>query len=301
MLRKFLTLTVLLGSTVLAPLSMADVTTVGSSTLEPFLKQWAQIYQAKAPAAEISISSPGTSVAPKALISGKADLAAMNREMTNDESEAFIRAHGHYPTGIAVAIEAVALYVHPDNPVKGLDLKQVDAIYSAGHGCGWGEDIRNWGQLGLPAPWDKQTIMLLGHDKKSAVRDFFNKSVLCRDDFASEVEELKHEQVLAKVADTKNAIGYGRYQPDTKLKIVPLKKGSGEYVALTPANVYNKSYRLQHFMYLYVNKSNGKPVSAAIADFLKAGLSKEGQAAVAEAGYLPLSDELIQRQLNKLK
>lgn len=301
MLRKFLTLTVLLGSTVSAPLSMADVTTVGSSTLEPFLKQWAQIYQAKAPAAEISISSPGTSVAPKALISGKADLAAMNREMTNDESEAFIRAHGHYPTGIAVAIEAVALYVHPDNPVKGLDLKQVDAIYSAGHGCGWGEDIRNWGQLGLPAPWDKQTIMLLGHDKKSAVRDFFNKSVLCRDDFASEVEELKHEQVLAKVADTKNAIGYGRYQPDTKLKIVPLKKGSGEYVALTPANVYNKSYRLQHFMYLYVNKSNGKPVSAAIADFLKAGLSKEGQAAVAEAGYLPLSDELIQRQLNKLK
>lgn len=301
MLRKSLTLTVLLGSTVLAPLSMADVTTVGSSTLEPFLKQWAQIYQAKAPAAEISISSPGTSVAPKALISGKADLAAMNREMTNDESEAFIRAHGHYPTGIAVAIEAVALYVHPDNPVKGLDLKQVDAIYSAGHGCGWGEDIRNWGQLGLPAPWDKQTIMLLGHDKKSAVRDFFNKSVLCRDDFASEVEELKHEQVLAKVADTKNAIGYGRYQPDTKLKIVPLKKGSGEYVALTPANVYNKSYRLQHFMYLYVNKSNGKPVSAAIADFLKAGLSKEGQAAVAEAGYLPLSDELIQRQLNKLK
>ncbi|MBZ0105830.1 MAG: phosphate ABC transporter substrate-binding protein [Sulfuricella denitrificans] len=301
MLRKLLTLTVLLGSTALAPFSMADVTIVGSSTLEPFLKQWAQSYQAKVPSAEISISSPGTSVAPKALISGKADLAAMNREMTNDESEAFIRAHGHYPTGIAVAIEAVALYVNPDNPVKGLDFKQVDAIYSAGHGCGWSEDIRNWAQLGLPAPWDKQVIVLLGHDKKSAVRDFFNKSVLCRDDFASDVEELKHEQILAKVAETKNAIGYGRYQPDTKLKIVPLKKGAGEYVALTPANVYNKSYKLQHFMYLYVNKSTGKPVSAAVADFLKAGLSKEGQAAVAEAGYLPLSDDLVQRQLNKLK
>lgn len=301
MLRKLLALTVLLGSSAVAPHSMAGITIVGSSTLEPFLKQWAQAYQARVPDAEISVSSPGTSVAPKALISGKADLAAMNREMTNDESEAFIRTHGHYPIGIAVAIEVVALYVHPDNPVKGLDFKQVDAIFSASHGCGAPEDIRQWGQLGLPAPWDKQAIKLLGHDKKSAVRDFFNKTVLCRDDFVGEIEELGHEQILAKVGQTKNALAYSRYQPDTKLKLVPLKKGSGDYVELTLANIHNKSYRLQHFMYLYVNKSSGKPVPAAIADFLKTGLSQNGQAAVAAAGYIPLPDELIQRQLNKLK
>lgn len=301
MLRKLLTLTVLLGSTAVAPLSMADITIVGSNTLEPFLKQWAQVYQSKAPGVEVNISSPGTSVAPKALISGKADLAAMNREMTHDESEAFIRTHGHYPIGIAVAIEAVALYVHPDNPVKGLDVKQVDAIFSNSHGCGWKEDIKQWGKLGLPAPWAQQPIVLLGHDKKSAVRDFFNKSILCRDDFVSDIEELKHEQILSKVGQTKNALGYSRYQPDSKLKFVPLKKGSGDYVELTPANIYNKSYRLQHFMYLYINKPNGKPVPAAITDFLKTGLSRDGQAAVAAAGYLPLSDELVQRQLSKLK
>lgn len=301
MLRKLLTLTVLLGSTVVMSLATAGVTIVGSSTLEPFLKQWAQIYQAKVPSAEVDISSPGTSVAPKALISGKADLAAMNREMTNDESEAFIRAHGHYPIGIAVAIEAVALYAHPENPIKGLDIKQVDAIFSSHHGCGWNEDIRKWGQLGLPAPWEKQAILLLGHDKKSAIRDFFNRSILCRDDFVEGIAELSHDQLLEKVAQSKNALGYSRYQPDTKLKVVALKKGAGNYVELTPANIYNKSYRLQHFMYLYVNKTSGKPVAAAIADFLRVGLSKEGQEAVAAAGYLPLNDELVQRQLNKLK
>lgn len=301
MLRKLLTLAVLLGSTVVAPFSMAGITIVGSNTLEPFLRQWAQAYQARSPDAEINISSPGTSVAPKALISGKADLAAMNREMTNDESEAFIRVHGYYPIGIAVAIEAVALYAHPENPVKGLDVRQVDAIFSASHGCGWVEDIKQWGHLGLPAPWDKQRLMLLGHDKKSAVRDFFNRSVLCRDDFVSEIEELSHEQILAKVAQTRNALAYSRYQPDTKLKLVPLKKGAGDYVEPTPANIYNKSYRLQHFMYLYINKAGGKPVPAAVADFLKTGLSQNGQAAVAAAGYIPLSDELVQRQLSKLK
>lgn len=296
MLRKFLTLTSMLGLVAMAPAAIAGITTVGSSSLEPFLKQWA----AKA-GGEVEISSPGTSSAPKALISGKADLAAMNREMTNDENEAFIRVHGYQPTGIAVAIEAVALYAHPDNPIKGLEYKQLDGIFSSSHGCGWNESIAKWGQLGLSAPWDQQPIVPLGLDKKSAVRDFFNKSVICRDDFKPEIEELSHDQLLAKVAQNKNALGYSRYQPDSKLKMVPLKKGEGDYVALTPANLYNKSYRLQHFLYLYVDKPHGKPVPAAVMDFLKAGLSKDGQAAVADAGYVPLSDELIRRQLNKLK
>lgn len=294
MVRKFLTLISLLFA--VTPAALAGVTSVGSSVLEPFLKQWAA-----RSGGDVEISSPGTSTAPKALNSGKADVAAMNREMTNDESEAFIRNHGYYPTGIAVAIEAVALYAHPSNPVKGLEYKQLDGLFSSSHGCGWNESITTWGQLGLPAPWDKQSIVLLGHNNKSPVRDFFNKSVLCRDDFKPNIEELSHEQVLAKVAQDKNALGYGRYQPDSKLKIVPLKKGSGDFVPLTTANLYNKSYRLQHFLFLYINKPHGKPASPAVAEFIKAGLSKEGQAAVAEAGYVPLSDELIQRQLSKLK
>ncbi len=296
MLRKLLTLTFLFGFVAVAPAAMAGIATVGSSSLEPFLKQWA----AKA-GGDVEISSPGTSSAPKALISGKADLAAMNREMTNDESEAFIRVHGYHPTGIAVAIEAVALYAHPDNPIKGLEYKQLDGIFSSSHGCGWNESIAKWGQLGLSAPWDQQPVVPLGLDKKSAIRDFFNKSVICRDDFKPDIEELSHDQMLSKVAQNKNALGYSRYQPDSKLKMVPLKKGEGDYVALTPANLYNKSYRLQHFLYLYIDKPHGKPVPAAVMDFLKVGLSKEGQAAVAEAGYVPLSDELIRRQLNKLK
>lgn len=301
MLRKSLTLFSFLVCVANSPLSAAGVVVVGSNTLEPFLVQWAKFYQGKFGGGEVSISSPGTSSAPKALASGRADLAAMNREMTNDESEAFLRANGHYPTSIVVAIEAVALYVHPENPLKGLDFAQLDAIFSSSRGCGGNETISNWGQLGLPAPWASQPVVLLGHDKKSAVRDFFSKSVLCRDDFKPGVEELSHEQLLATVAQNKNALGYGRYQPDSKLKILALKKGAGEYAVLSPANLYNKSYRLQHYLFLYVNKPQGKPIAPAVMDFLRVGLSKEGQDAVTAAGYVPLSEELVQRQLNKLK
>lgn len=294
MARKFLTLISLLFAVM--PTAMAGVTSVGSSVLEPFLKQWAA-----SAGGDVEISSPGTSTAPKALNSGKADLAAMNREMTNDESEAFIRNHGYHPTGIAVAIEAVAIYVHPDNPIKGLEYKQLDGLFSSSHGCGWNESITTWGQLGLPAPWDKQPIVLLGHNNKSPTRDFLNKSVLCRDDFKPNIEELSHEQLLARVAQDKNTLGYGRYQPDSNLKIVPLKKGVGDFAPLTIANLHNKSYRLQHFLYLYINKPHGKPASPEVTEFIKIGLSREGQAAVADAGYVPLSDELIRRQLSKLK
>jgi len=81
---------------------------------------------------------------------------------------------------------------------------------------------------------------------------------------------------------------------------VPIKKGEGSYVPLTLQNIYNRSYRLQHYLYLYVNKPKDKPISPAVLEFLKTGLAQQGQAFVTDAGYIPLSEELIQRQLGKL-
>lgn len=299
-LHAALRFTLLASLTLAVGVARAEITIIGSGALEPFLKQWVQLSKSKT-GTDVSISTPGTSVAPKSLVQGKADIGAMNREMTNDEAEAFIRAYGHYPTAIVVAIEAVAIYAHPDNPVSGLDIAQLDAIYSSSHGCGWNEEIKTWGQLGAAGPWEKQPIVLLGHDKKSAVRDFFSKTVICRDDFKAGIEELSHEALLAKVAQNKYALGYGRFQEDSKLKIIPLKKGDGSFVPLTTENINNRSYRLQHNLYLYINKPKNKPVNPAVLEFLKVGLSPMGQVAVKDAGYLSLSPELIQRQLNKLR
>ena len=278
-----------------------EVTVVGSSTLEPFLKRWAALLKSKPSAPEVAISSPGTSVAPKALTHNKADIGAMNREMTNDEVETFIRVNGHYPTAIVVAIEAIALYTHPDNPLQGLDIAQIEGMYASDRGCSYQPHIATWGQLGLDGDWKTQAIVLLGHDKKSAIRDYLNTTLLCRDTFKTGVAELNPNDLLNSIAQNKFAIGYGSYQPGSKLKIMPIKKGAGGFVPLTPENIYNRTYRLQHYLYVYVNKPKDKSINPAVLEFLKVGLSAQGQQAVKDAGYVPLSDELIQRQLAKLK
>lgn len=275
------------------------VRVVGSNTLEPFLQEWAWALS-KTSALEVEIRSPGTSVAPRALAQDQADIAAMNREMTSHELEGFVRTHGYYPTAIAVAVEAVAIYAHPDNPLNGLEYSQLDALYSQNHGCGWKETISRWGQLGVAGPWKDQRIRLLGQDQKSPVQDFFRKSVICRDDFRADLEILSEEKMLEVIASDRNALGYARYQPGSRLKAIPIKRGDA-WIPLTEPRVYDKQYRLQHFLYLYLNKPKGQPVAPAVQSFIRYGLSAQGQQLVREAGFLPLSDEWIQRQLAKLK
>lgn len=278
-----------------------EIKIVGSRTLEPFLQAWAEAYKKKAPSVDVSIATPGTSVAPKALLDGRAQLGAMNREMTHEETETFVRVHGYYPTFIAVAIEAVGVYTHPDNPIQGLTFSQLESIYAANRGCGTADRTESWGALGVGGAWKDQRITMYGQDDKSPIADFIKRAVLCRGDFADNVIVTTHDNMVAELAKNKFALAYSSFPAKGAMKPVALKKGQGGFVAPTVQSVRNGSYRLQHFMYLYFTRPNGKSLDPRLADFIRTGLSAEGQAHVENAGYISLSDELIKRQLNKLQ
>lgn len=278
-----------------------EIKIVGSRTLEPFLQAWAEAYKKKAPGVEVVIATPGTSVAPKALVSRRADLGAMNREMTHEETESFVRVHGYYPTFVAVAIEAVGVYTHPENPIQGLTFSQLESIYAANRGCGAADRIESWGALGIGGPWKDQRIATYGQDDKSPIADFIKRSVLCRGDFADDVVVATHENIVSKVEKNKFALAYSNFPAKGALKTVPLKKGQGGFVAPTIQSVRDGSYRLQHYMYLYFTRPRGQSMDPKLADFIRTGLSREGQIQVENAGYISLSDELIKRQLNKLQ
>ncbi|UCG19345.1 MAG: substrate-binding domain-containing protein, partial [Thiotrichales bacterium] len=117
-----------------------NLSSVGSDTLANLATLWAEEFKRAYPNVNIQIQAAGSSTAPPALTEGTANIGPMSREMKSKEIEAFEAKYGYKPTGIAVAIDALAVYVHKDNPIKGLTMSQVDAIFSSTRKCGAAAD-----------------------------------------------------------------------------------------------------------------------------------------------------------------
>lgn len=130
-----------------------NLSSVGSDTLANLMTLWAEQFKRFYPNVNVQIQAAGSSTAPPALTEGTANLGPMSRKMKSKEIEAFERRHGYKPTAIPVAIDALAVYVHKDNPIKGLTIPQVDAIFSSTRKCNYKGDIKTWGDLGLEGSW----------------------------------------------------------------------------------------------------------------------------------------------------
>ena len=139
-----------------------NLSSVGSDTLANLMTLWAEEFKRLYPNVNIQIQAAGSSTAPPALTEGTSNLGPMSRKMKNKEIEAFEKKHGYKPTAIPVAIDALAVYVHKDNPVKGMTIPQVDAIFSSTRKCGDDKDISKWGQLELGGAWKGRDVQLYG-------------------------------------------------------------------------------------------------------------------------------------------
>lgn len=126
-----------------------NLSSVGSDTLANLMTLWAEEFKRLYPGVNLQIQAAGSSTAPPALTEGTANLGPMSRLMKDNEIGAFEKKRGYKPTPVAVAIDALAVFVHRDNPLAGLTLQQVDAIFSSTLNCGAPERIVRWGQLGL--------------------------------------------------------------------------------------------------------------------------------------------------------
>ena len=107
--------------------------------------------------------------------------------MKSEEIEAFEARHGYKPTGIPVAVDALAMYVHKDNPITGLSVPQIDAIFSATRACGHDQDIKTWGDLGVTGELATQSIQLFGRNSVSGTYGYFKEYALCKGDFKNAV------------------------------------------------------------------------------------------------------------------
>ena len=125
-----------------------NLSSVGSDSLANLMTLWAEEFKKQYPNVNIQIQAAGSSTAPPAMTEGTANMGPMSRPMKDSEIQAFEEKYGYKPTAVPVAIDALAVFVHKDNPIKSLSIEQVDAIFSSTRLCGNDKDIKTWGDLG---------------------------------------------------------------------------------------------------------------------------------------------------------
>ena len=279
-----------------------NVSSVGSDTLANMMTLWAEEFKRQYPNVNIQIQAAGSSTAPPALTEGTSNLGPMSRKMKDKEIESFENKFGYKPTAVPVAIDALAVFVNKDNPLKGLDMKEVDAIFSRTRKCGVAKSIDTWGDAGLTGAWSGKKVELYGRNSVSGTYGYFKKTALCKGDFKNTVKEQPGSaSVVQAVSSSLNGVGYsGMGYQTSSVRAVPLSKKGGNYVSATPENAVNGSYPLSRFLYVYVNKKPNKELAPIEREFLRMILSQQGQGIVAKDGYIPLPAKVVKKTLQGL-
>ena len=303
------------------------MTIAGSDTMQPLLAKLAMEFRRRHPDIKIAVQGSRnhqeTSVLPltQAFIDGLANsrrgdgkvsghlgsndvqMLASSRALTAEEIKKFRARHGYEPTAIMIAQDAVALYVHKDNPVPGLTLEQVDAIYSQTRKRG-APDLRIWGGVGLTDIWEGAPIHVYGRDARSTgTLPFFRQVVMLDGDFKKDVQtQPGSASVVLAVAADKIGVGYSGIGFQTSsVRVVPLAEGPGmPFIEPSAETVMSGLYPLSRPLYLYVNKDPNKAWEQNVLEFLRFVNSREAQQTVVQSGVYPLISNQVAKNYDSL-
>lgn len=280
-----------------------NVSSIGSDTLNNLMTLWAEEFAKFYPNVNIQIQGAGSSTAPPALTQSTANFGPMSREMRASEIQAFESEHGYKPTAVPVAIDLLAVYVNKDNPIEGMTMAEVDAIFSATRRCGHPEDITRWGQVGLDDAWDNRDFALYSRNAVSGTYGYFKSVALCGGDFKSSINEQPgSSSVVQGVTESINGIGYSGIGYRTSgVRVLPLAKDKNSpFAEATAENASNGTYPLARYLYVYINKHPNRPMAPLEAELIKMILSKDGQEVVVRDGYIPLPAVVVDKALAEL-
>jgi len=258
----------------------------GSDTMVNVAQVWAEEYRKAAPDVEVEVSGGGSGVGIAALIRGTVDVANSSRDLKPSEAEQAQKNTGQQPKSFTVGFDALAVYVHKDNPLSEITLQQLHDIYAED-----GKTAR-WSELGvkIPGASDDDTIVRVSRQSSSGTYEFFREHALGNKDFRLGSRDLNgSKEVVELVGSTPTAIGYsGMGYATPAVKMLKVAKAKGE-PAVTPAvaAVHDKSYPLARSLHLY---TLGEP-QGAVKAYIDWILSDAGQKVVEDAGYVPLSPD----------
>jgi len=262
-----------------APASVQTIKNKGSDTLVNLALAWAEVYMGEHPDVRISVTGGGSGTGIAAMVNGTVDIANASRKMKPEEIQA-AQANGISPVQFVVARDAIAVVVHPSNPVDRLTLQQISNIYTG--------KITNWRYVG----GEDRPIVLLSRESNSGTYVYFLENVIRLGDkksdllFSSDTLLMpSSEGISVEIRQNPNAIGYdglGYVTPDQKMVAVA-RDDKGSYVLPAVETVNDGSYPISRPLYMY---TAGEP-SGQIRAYMDWVLS-DGQVSVEELGFVPL-------------
>lgn len=278
---------------------------VGSDTMDKLMELWAEGFKKYHPQMRFYHQGKGSSTAPPALMEGQSEFGPMSRKIKDKEVDQFKTKFGYEPLQFPVAVDALAVYVHPSNPIaeKGLNFQQLDAIFGSSRKRGASENIVTWGQLGLTGEWANAPIHVYSRNSASGTYGVFKDLVLQKGDYKTTNKELVGSaEVVAAVVNDPYGIGYsGIGYKVPNVATPPLCENPGGTMR-PPTEEYasNGEYPLARSLFLTINHKPGTPANDLHREFMKYVYSAEGQALVTKDGFFPVSPKIAAEQLAKL-
>ena len=255
----------------------------GSDTMVNLAMVWAERYQQNNPAVRISVTGGGSGTGLASLMNGTVDVANASRQIKSEEIE---QAHekGFDPIEFAVARDAIAVIVHPQNPINEMTIEEISLIFRGSY--------TNWSELG----GEDRPIVRVSRETNSGTHVYFLEAVIrqgSKEDkniFAADTLLLpSSEGIISEVSDNPNAIGYdGLGYVTEHVKIIAISRGEGlPYVLPNVGTVGDGSYAISRELYMY---SRGQP-QGLTADYVEWVFSAEAQQIVGELGFVPVIAE----------
>jgi phosphate transport system substrate-binding protein len=273
-----------------------QINAAGSTTLGPVVTMLAETYRKVDPTVSVTVSLGGSGQGINELKEGRIQIANSSRKMKPEEAEEIRKKAGQEPREFEVAIDALAVYVHRDNPLMEISIDQLRSMYSAeGEVTTW-EGVAPGGLRG--------SIRLLGRETNSGTHEYFGEMVNGKygegpnegkvKDFRVGIAEMNSSQaVVDTLTSTRNAVAYDgmAFKTDT-VKWLAVSRKAGEAAVLpSVADAQSGKYPLSRKLYMY---TVGEP-SAEVKRFIDWVRSPEGQKVVAEAHCVPLPRGSVER------